>query len=397
LAITYAVLDKIVTPFAQPFSLNNASLQYPYADPERIPIWLALVISGLFPGIAIAVYTLFLDGLFSHHRRTTRARTKYTFWDRLWELNCGWLGLLLSQGAAFVITGSLKNLIGKPRPDIIARCKPDQAKVDALAVFTLATKALCTEKDEHIMQDGFRSFPSGHSSSSFAGLFYLSLYLAAKLHVLDQRGEVWRTFIVLVPTLAASCVAGSRIMDARHHPFDVLFGSLLGILVAWASYRQYFPPVHHVWEKGRAYPMRTWGTPIRRPVRGRVIVDGETLEVLDDRVPVSGGEDDDSRYEMDFTNNNGAGAPRHAKPEYSTTRLDRPDLDLETGYPSQSTLRQDTFSSVSIPAPLKPSSTGNAFREQMEQNRRMRTGGAAGSPEREVDLNEDEPLQRGRA
>lgn len=395
LAVIYAVLDKIVTPFAQPFSLNNASLQYPYADPERIPIWLALVISGLFPGAVIAVYTLFLDGLFSHHRRTTRLRSKYTFWDRLWELNCGWLGLLLSQGAAFVITGSLKNLIGKPRPDIIARCKPDPAKVDALAVFTLATKALCLETDEHIMQDGFRSFPSGHSSSSFAGLFYLSLYLAAKLHVLDQRGEVWRTFVVLVPTLAAACVAGSRIMDARHHPFDVIFGSLLGMLVAWASYRQYFPPVHHVWEKGRAYPMRTWGTPVRRPVRGKVLVDSETLEVLDDRVPVSGEDDDDSRYEMEFnTNNGGAGGPRHVKPEYSTGRLGRNDLDIETGYPSRTTSRQDTFSTVPVPAPLNPSSTGNAFREQMEQNRRMRTGGVAGSPEREADIHEDAPLQR---
>lgn len=401
LAIIYAVLDKLVTPFAQPFSLNNASLQYPYADPERIPIWLALVISGLFPAITIAVYTLFVDGLFSHHRRTTRTRTKYTFWDRLWELNCGWLGLFLAQGAAFVITGSLKNLIGKPRPDVIARCKPDQAKVDALAIFTLATKALCTQTEEDVMQDAFRSFPSGHSSSSFAGLFYLSLYLAGKLHVLDQRGEVWRTVIVLIPTLAAACVAGSRIMDARHHPFDVIFGSLLGILVAWASYRQYFPPIHQTWEKGRAYPMRTWGTPVRRPVLGKVLIDSETLEVLNDRVPVSGEEDDESRYEMDFTNN-GPGGSRHTKPEYSTTgRLDRGNLDLETGYSSQTNQRQDTFSSVSVPAPLKPSSSGNnAFRDQMQQNQRMRTGGGggigAGSPEREADEHEDEPLQRGR-
>lgn len=48
-------------------------------------------------------------------------------------------------------------------------------------------------------------------------------------------------------------------MDARHHPFDVLFGSALGILVAWAAYRQYFPPVSQTWLKGRAYPIRTWG------------------------------------------------------------------------------------------------------------------------------------------
>ena len=66
-------------------------------------------------------------------------------------------------------------------------------------------------------------------------------------------------FVCLVPTLGAALVAGSRIMDARHHPFDVLFGSLLGMLIAWISYRQYFPSPSDVLAKGRAHPMRTWG------------------------------------------------------------------------------------------------------------------------------------------
>jgi diacylglycerol diphosphate phosphatase/phosphatidate phosphatase len=44
-------------------------------------------------------------------------------------------------------------------------------------------------------------------------------------------------------------------MDARHHPFDVLSGSLLGLLVGWAAYRQYFPPLSDVKAKGRAYPI----------------------------------------------------------------------------------------------------------------------------------------------
>ena len=41
--------------------------------------------------------------------------------------------------------------------------------------------------------------------------------------------------------------------------FDVITGSLLGIVCAWLSYRQYFPPVSETWRKGRAYPIRTWG------------------------------------------------------------------------------------------------------------------------------------------
>lgn len=85
------------------------------------------------------------------------------------------------------------------------------------------------------------------------------------MHVLDNRGEVWKTFIVMIPTLGAALIAISRIMDARHHPFDVISGSLLGIVVAWGAYRQYFPPVTESWRKGRAYSIRTWATEPKRP------------------------------------------------------------------------------------------------------------------------------------
>ncbi|GAB7353625.1 hypothetical protein MBLNU459_g4040t1 [Dothideomycetes sp. NU459] len=94
---------------------------------------------------------------------------------------------------------------------------------------------------------------------SFAGLFYLSLYLAAKLHVWDSRGEVWKIFVVVIPSIGAGLIAASRIMDARHHPFDVITGSLLGIACAYAAYRQYFPAVSDTKRKGRAYPIRSWG------------------------------------------------------------------------------------------------------------------------------------------
>ncbi len=66
--------------------------------------------------------------------------------------------------------------------------------------------------------------------------------------------------MILVPFIGACLVADTRIMDARHHPFDVISGSLLGLLGAWISYRQYFPPLSEPWRKGRAYPIRSWGT-----------------------------------------------------------------------------------------------------------------------------------------
>jgi len=292
----------------------------------------------------------------------------------------------LSQGAAFVITGSLKNLCGKPRPDLVDRCQPRAGSADGVP-YGLVTKSICTQTDSAIMQDGFRSFPSGHSSSSFAGLFFLSLYLAAKLHVLDQKGEVWRTVIVLIPTLAAACIAMSRIMDARHHPFDVLFGSALGILCAWASYRQYFPPVSHVWEKGRAYAMRTWGTPVKRPVPGKVLIDGDTMEVLDDRVPADDG-DDSSGYQLKER----TPGSQLSNPAYGSHLINPSvDMDVETGYVGSQ--------AAEVHAPLRSQSTGNAFREQIEQNRRARAGYAEPSPERgngsdvEDDIASRRPLQ----
>lgn len=90
---------------------------------------------------------------------------------------------------------------------------------------------------------------------------------------MDAKGEVWRTFLVMVPALGAALITGTRIMDARHHPFDVISGALLGILVSWASYRQYFPPVTETWRKGRAYPIRAWGKASRTPPNPTIMVD----------------------------------------------------------------------------------------------------------------------------
>ncbi|KAL8712217.1 MAG: hypothetical protein Q9225_006973 [Loekoesia sp. 1 TL-2023] len=263
LFFAFYALDA-VEPYHQHFSLRNYTLQYPYAVHERVPVPLLFALNTLLPALIIAAYALLIDGLFSRHKEAAprdghRTLGKYRLKDRLWELNCGLLGLLLSQGAAFVITGALKNATGKPRPDLIDRCQPLGGSADP-PVYGLSNSTICTQTNHKMLKDGFRSFPSGHSSSAFAGLFYLSIYLAAKMHVLDNKGEVWKTFIVLIPTLGAALIAVSRIMDARHHPFDVISGSLLGIIVAWAAYRQYFPPVTESWRKGRAYPIRTWGT-----------------------------------------------------------------------------------------------------------------------------------------
>ncbi|CEL10708.1 Putative PAP2 domain protein (AFU_orthologue; AFUA_4G08970) [Aspergillus calidoustus] len=281
--VGFYILDRI-EPYHQHFSLNNISLQYPYAVHERISIFAAVACSGGGPLVIIAIYTLFIDGLFSHNKPIHQSTGKrkftgpYRWKDRLWEFNCGFLGLVLSQAICFVITQALKNACGKPRPDIIDRCQPREGSMDG-SPYGLSNSSICTG-DPHLLKDGFRSWPSGHSSSSFAGLFYLSLWVGGKLHIMDNKGEVWKLFLVMLPCLGATLIAVSRIMDARHHPFDVITGSLLGIICASLSYRQYFPSLAEPWKKGRAHPIRSWGTTPTYPDAVRYEGAGESTDAL---------------------------------------------------------------------------------------------------------------------
>src|ERR1700712_5541577 len=90
------------------------------------------------------------------------------------------MGLALSLALAFFFTQGMKNLFGKPRPDMLSRCIPDMSP-ESIRTHTvgggygsifnpewvLVSAAICTNTDTALVDDGFRSFPSGHASSKF--------------------------------------------------------------------------------------------------------------------------------------------------------------------------------------------------------------------------------------
>lgn len=89
------------------------------------------------------------------------------------KLHVSFLGLAASLMTTPVLTDIIKNAVGRPRPDLIARCIPEAGTPE----HKLVTFSVCTQTNEHILQEGWRSFPSGHSSFAFAGLGFLSLYV----------------------------------------------------------------------------------------------------------------------------------------------------------------------------------------------------------------------------
>jgi diacylglycerol diphosphate phosphatase/phosphatidate phosphatase len=135
------------------------------------------------------------------------------------------------------ITDAVKNAVGRPRPDLIDRCKP----AGGTAKDVLVTISVCTETDHQVLHDGWRSFPSGHSSFAFSGLGFLALFFAGQMHVFRPRTDLSKALLAIAPLLGAALIAISRCEDYRHDVYDVTCGSILGMGIAYFSYRRYYP------------------------------------------------------------------------------------------------------------------------------------------------------------
>lgn len=96
---------------------------------------------------------------------------------------------------------------------------------------------------------------------------YLALWLSAKFSIgfpflayspLSQdlqrqdRGKirnqgaappVYMLIVALVPIAVAFFISASRWFDYRHHGFDIIFGSVMGMVFAWIGFRLYQLPI----------------------------------------------------------------------------------------------------------------------------------------------------------
>ncbi|GAB1315487.1 hypothetical protein MFIFM68171_05697 [Madurella fahalii] len=227
----YLLVQFLVVPFHRMFSLNDLRISFPHAEVERVPLTLDFVYALFIPLAVLIVHNL-VTGASAHKHHVTI------------------LGLAIAMILTSFLTDVIKNMVGRPRPDLIARCLPAAGTPKDV----LVTIDVCTQTHHHTLHDGWRSFPSGHSSFSFAGLGYLSLFLAGQARVFAHgagsvaehteklvRGDLVRALLCLAPLLGATLIAISRCQDYRHDVWDVCVGSLLGWTVTYWSYRRYWP------------------------------------------------------------------------------------------------------------------------------------------------------------
>ncbi|KAG0224596.1 hypothetical protein BGW42_004987 [Actinomortierella wolfii] len=217
------ILFFSVTPFQREFSVEDTTIMFPLKR-DTVPNWAAGVIAAAIPALVIAVIALGVR------------RSPYDFHN-------GILGLLVAVLLTTMLTQIIKATVGALRPDFLDRCQP---RVNGTIPTTdptlgLWTNDICTNTNKDILDEGRRAFPSGHASTCFAGLTYLSMWLAGKLHIFDRRGYSLKPVIVLVPLLGAILVAISRIRDYKHTATQVTWGGIIGIICALFSYHQYYP------------------------------------------------------------------------------------------------------------------------------------------------------------
>ncbi|KAL1980562.1 hypothetical protein VTN96DRAFT_3968 [Rasamsonia emersonii] len=322
-----------------PFSLTDLSISYPYDLHETVSTSTLVLVSLVAPAALVVILTFF----FVPSPTALRGAPWALIWRRkIWEWNAGWMGLGVALAGVFVATEGLKDLMGKPRPDFLARCDPDVSKIATYAVSglgkqvagapTLVTWEICRNQGYDVKVDGFASFPSGHSSFSFAGMTYLTLWLCAKFSIsfpylgprpyasslpaaaiasgadhedtnfenskrvpeqptsssppssssspsaisLRSQGAappVYLQIIAFVPLCVAAFIASSRWFNHRHHGFDILFGCALGILFGWVGFRLYHVPIQR--SDGWAWAARSRGHAFIRGISFTDLVSAE--------------------------------------------------------------------------------------------------------------------------
>jgi membrane-associated phospholipid phosphatase len=164
-------------------------ITYPFTVHETISTTVLGIVALAAPAIIIVLVCLFLVP----GPTVSKSVPRGLVWQRkMWEWYAGWTGLALSCALAWLITNGMKNLFGHWRPDMLSRCNPDVANIAKYAIggfptapdgSYLVSYKICQTTDMSTLDDGFRSFPSGHASFSAAGLIYLSLFLASKLAI----------------------------------------------------------------------------------------------------------------------------------------------------------------------------------------------------------------------
>ena len=255
-AIFYLLPTK---PVNRKFSASDPSLGFPDVE-DTIPAAMSVIWPAIMYGLAMLYIEFWAfkekNGCISN----AMAICTHVFLDAAATL----LIVVFFTQLANVCVGVL-------RPDFLARCQNPVCGSDGWC-------RGCNSDDDHWVQDGRRSFPSGHSSASAAITFHAVTYILYSLYIRDGFGiggilagnvlrrklpnlskakmdffETCQWLYVVLFLLSAWVVSFSRVKDHKHGTADTIGGIVVAYIVAfplsirmWLLYYQLVVPKMHV-------------------------------------------------------------------------------------------------------------------------------------------------------
>lgn len=148
--------------------------------------------------------------------------------------NLGRVSLDYFLGMVFTLylTEFMKLLVSELRPHFMDTCRPNVNPIRCSEGYI--TNYTCSSSySASIINDSFKSFPSGHASSSFYASIFLALYVHIRARKLVSRlVNPWLQLGFMSWGIYCSI---SRITDNRHHWWDVCIGAMMGAGVGYAS------------------------------------------------------------------------------------------------------------------------------------------------------------------
>lgn len=207
---------------------KNPALSFPLVS-SQVPVSMLVGICIGVPSAAIVLAVPFLR----YNQTKTQAGSVFNA--------CLILFLTLGQCLLMsdAITNTIKVLVLRPRPNFFARCDykgfqtamssgnytsynaQTQANVQGSTSYCLAPQTTVV--------DSVLSFPSGHSSLSWAAMTFISLLVKytidqySPFKILSPHGVLFAA-----PLYLSAWIAITRIQDYYHHTDDVMMGSFIG-------------------------------------------------------------------------------------------------------------------------------------------------------------------------
>ncbi len=153
-----------------------------------------------------------------------------------------------AEGAALTLglTEMLKPIVGRLRPDFqdrALRYHCQVAPIDGVDCTGVPRLAATDAEARRLLDDGRKSFPSGHSAASFFAATYAASYLGGRYIWGAEATDTSRSIALLSSGLllsAAGFIATSRFDDGRHNLTDIVTGAGLGVSFAAFSYWRRF-------------------------------------------------------------------------------------------------------------------------------------------------------------